>query len=69
MLSAIEAGQDADVDGALRSSGRTRESELGIREEAIELIKKRNPLAETNDTNLHLSELRDHAICRRGWSG
>jgi SSS family transporter len=51
MLSAIEAKQDADVEGALHEIGKTRESELGLRKEAIELIKKRNPLAETNDTN------------------
>ncbi len=51
MLAAIEAGDGASEDAALRDIGRTRESEAGIREEAARLIKKRNPLAETNDTN------------------
>ena len=39
------------MEGALQELRRTRESELGLRNEAIQLIKKRNPLAETNDTN------------------
>jgi len=51
MLAAIEARNDADVDFALQKIRRTRESEAGVRQEAIQLIKKRNPLAETNDTN------------------
>jgi SSS family solute:Na+ symporter len=51
MLAAIETRTDADVDHALQKLRRTRESELGIRQEAIQLIKKSNPLAETNDTN------------------
>jgi Na+/proline symporter len=51
MLSAIDAEKDADVEGTLQELRRTRESELGLRKEAIQLIKKRNPLAETNDTN------------------
>jgi Na+/proline symporter len=51
MLAAIEARNDADVDSALQKIRRTRESEAGVRQEAIQLIKKRNPLAETNDTN------------------
>jgi Na+(H+)/acetate symporter ActP len=51
MLSAIEAKKAADVEGAVQEIRRTRESELGLRQEAIRLIKKRNPLAETNDTN------------------
>ena len=51
MLSAIEAEEDANVEGTLQELRRTRESELGLRKEALQLIKKRNPLAETNDTN------------------
>ncbi len=51
MLAAIETRTDADVDHALQKLRRTRESELGIRQEAIQLIKKSNPPAETNDTN------------------
>lgn len=51
MLAAIEARNDADVDSALQKIRRTRESEADVRQEAIQLIKKRNPLAETNDTN------------------
>jgi len=51
MLAAIEARNDADVDSALQKVRWTRESEAGVRQEAIRLIKKRNPLAETNDTN------------------
>lgn len=51
MLAAIEARNDADVDSAVQKIRRVRESEAGVRQEAIQLIKKRNPLAETNDTN------------------
>jgi len=51
MLVAIEARNDADVDSAVQKIRRVRESEAGVRQEAIQLIKKRNPLAETNDTN------------------
>jgi Na+/proline symporter len=51
MLAAIEARNDADVDSALQKIRRTSESEAGVRQEAVQLIKKKNPLAETNDTN------------------
>jgi SSS family solute:Na+ symporter len=51
MLAAIEKGKDGDVAGAQEKLRLTRESESGIRREAIGLIKKNNPLAETNDTN------------------
>ena len=51
MLAAIEARKDEDVAGVLEKLRRTRESEAGIRQEALELIKKQDPLAETNDTN------------------
>jgi len=51
MLAAIEARNKADVDAASQELQRAKETELGLRGDAIELIKKRNPLAETNDTN------------------
>jgi SSS family solute:Na+ symporter len=51
MLAAIETRKGEDLDNALQKLRRTRQSELGLRQEAIQLIKKRNPLAETNDTN------------------
>ncbi|MBM3293152.1 MAG: sodium:solute symporter [Candidatus Aminicenantes bacterium] len=51
MLSAIEAKEEAEVEETLIHLRKTRESELGLRREAVKLIKQRNPLAETNDTN------------------
>jgi solute:Na+ symporter, SSS family len=51
MLAAIEARNDEDLAGALEKIRRTRELEAGIRQDAIQLIKKQDPLAETNDTN------------------
>jgi SSS family solute:Na+ symporter len=51
MLAAIEARKDEDLAGVLEKLRRTRESEAGIRQEALRLIKKQDPLAETNDTN------------------
>ena len=51
MLAAIETRKGEDLDNALQKLRGTRQSELGLRQEAIQLIKKRNPLAETNDTN------------------
>jgi len=51
MLAAIESRKDEDLDNALQRLRRTRESEFGVRQEAIQLIKKGNPRAETNDTN------------------
>jgi SSS family transporter len=51
MLAAIESRKDEDLDHALQRLRRTRESEFGVRQEAIQLIKKGNPRAETNDTN------------------
>jgi solute:Na+ symporter, SSS family len=51
MLAAIDSRSDADRDDAFQKLQQTRESELGLRRDAIQLIKKRNPLAETNDTN------------------
>jgi len=51
MLAAIKTHKDENLDDALQKIRRVRESEAGVRQEAIKLIKKRNPLAETNDTN------------------
>ncbi|MEW5901553.1 MAG: sodium:solute symporter, partial [Acidobacteriota bacterium] len=51
MLAAIEAQKDEDLDGILQKLRRTRELEVAIRQDAIQLIKKQDPLAETNDTN------------------
>ncbi len=51
MLAAIETRKHEDLDIALQNLRRTRQSELALRQEAIQLIKERNPLAETNDTN------------------
>jgi SSS family transporter len=51
MLTAIEARKDEDLEGVLRDLGRTRESEAAVRQDAIALIKRQDPLAETNDTN------------------
>jgi SSS family transporter len=51
MLAAIETRKDADLASTLQKLRGTRESEAGLRQEAIQLIKKSNPLAETNDTN------------------
>ena len=51
MLAAIEARNDADLKSASQALQRTRESELGLRRDVLQLVKKRDPLAETNDTN------------------
>jgi len=51
MLAAIEAHKDEDLENTFQKLRQTRESELGIRQEALQLIKKQDPLAETNDTN------------------
>jgi solute:Na+ symporter, SSS family len=51
MLAAIEAKKDGDLAGIIEKLRLTRESEAGIRQEALRLIKKQDPLAETNDTN------------------
>ncbi len=51
MLAAIEARQEGDLTEALQKLRQTRQSELDVREEAVQLIKKGNPKAETNDTN------------------
>jgi SSS family solute:Na+ symporter len=51
MLAAIEKRKEEDLADSLQKLHRTRESEIGIRQEAIQLIKQNSPLAETNDTN------------------
>jgi Na+/proline symporter len=51
MLAAIENRKEEDLANSLQKLRRTRESEIGIRQEAIQLIKQNSPLAETNDTN------------------
>jgi Na+/proline symporter len=51
MLAAMEAGKREDLDGVIQELKQTRESEAAIRKDAVELIKKQDPLAETNDTN------------------
>jgi Na+/proline symporter len=51
MLAAIENRNDRDVADSMEKLRLTRESESGIRQEAVGLIKKSDPLAETNDTN------------------
>ena len=51
MLAAVEAGKEEDLAGVLERLRRTKASEAGLRQAAVELIKKRDPLAETNDTN------------------
>jgi SSS family transporter len=51
MLGAIDAGKEEDLEGVFQKLRQTRESETGIRQKALELIKKQDPLAETNDTN------------------
>jgi SSS family solute:Na+ symporter len=51
MLAAVRGGTEADKENALRDLRRTRSSELAVRSRAIELIRKANPGADTNDTN------------------
>ncbi len=51
MLAAIEARRGDDLDDTLEKLRQTRESEIGIRQEAIRLIKQSNPLAKANDTD------------------
>ena len=51
MLAAIDAGKKEDLEGVFEKLRRTRESEAAVRKDAVGLIKKQDPLAETNDTN------------------
>jgi len=51
MLEAIRSGTAPEKETALRDLRQAKESELGVRKEAIELIRKADPGADTNDTN------------------
>ncbi len=51
MLSALESRTDAQVEGAVQKLRQSRSSELVIRDQAIELIRRTDPEADTNDTN------------------
>ncbi len=51
MLTAIESRADSDLDQTIQMLQESRDSESEIRKEAIALIKKANPDAETNDIN------------------
>jgi len=51
MLAAVDAGKEEDLEGVFEKLRRTRESEDAVRKDAVGLIKKQDPLAETNDTN------------------
>lgn len=51
MLAAMKDGKDRDLGAALQKLRQTREAEASIRRQALGLIKKQDPLADTNDTN------------------
>lgn len=51
MLAAMDTGNTRDLDLALEKVRKTRESELGIRDAATQLMKKADPNADTDDTN------------------
>jgi Na+/proline symporter len=51
MLAAIDNRDQGDEAEAMEKLRLVRESESGLRQDAIGLIKKNDPLAETNDTN------------------
>jgi SSS family solute:Na+ symporter len=51
MLAAIENHKDSDLDHTLQILQKSRDSETKIREEAVDLIKKADPDADTDDTN------------------
>ncbi len=51
LLASIKTGTSTELDNAQQKLQQSRESESEIREEAIGLIKKANPGADTNDTN------------------
>ncbi len=51
MLSALESRTEAQVEGAVQKLRQSRSSELVIRDQAIELIRRTDPGADTNDTN------------------
>jgi len=49
LLTAIE--NDQNQEGALERLNKSRENELAVRQQALGLMKKANPAADTNDTN------------------
>ena len=51
MLAAIKSDNDLELDYAIQNLQSSRVSELGIKEEAIKLVQKANPGADTNDIN------------------
>ena len=51
MLDAADVKDGAGADAALREVQKSKDSEGELRNQAVQLIKKRAPLAETNDTN------------------
>jgi Na+/proline symporter len=51
MLAALKTHTEAEAKNALGKLQQTRASELGIRAEAIKLLQKADPQADTNDTN------------------
>ncbi len=51
MLSAIESDADPELNSALQNLQQIRASEQTVREEAVSLMQKANPGADTNDTN------------------
>ncbi len=51
MLSAVDSGNEPEIEESLRRLDSSSESEKMIRKEAIELIERANPAADTNDTN------------------
>jgi len=51
MLTAMDTDNDSDLGVALEKVRHSRESELGIRDEATQLMQKADPNADTDDTN------------------
>jgi Na+/proline symporter len=51
MLGALEEHRQGEADAAVEKIRRTQDAESAVRGQAVELIKKTDPLAETNDTN------------------
>ena len=51
MLAAIESGSDSEIDSAAQRVNESHDSEKEIKKEAIELIQKTDPEADTNDTD------------------
>lgn len=51
MLSALDSQAETQVEGAVQELRQSRASELVIRDQAIDLIRRTDPAADTNDTN------------------